>query len=74
MNFYIKKHRYYCGIDLHAKSMYICIQNNKGETLVHRNMRTKPEYFLKVIKPYKKRHRCGRGMYVLLVLAFRSLP
>ncbi len=54
MNFYNQKHRYYCGIDLHAKSMYVCIQNNKGETLVHRNMRTKPEYFLKVIKPYKK--------------------
>ena len=53
MNFYHKQHKYYCGIDLHAKSMYVCILNSEGNTLVHRNIRTKPEYFLKVLEPYR---------------------
>jgi len=25
MKFYTKQHRYYCGIDLHARSKYVCI-------------------------------------------------
>ena len=25
MRFYTKQHRYYCGIDLHARSMYVCV-------------------------------------------------
>ena len=24
MRFYTNQHRYYCGIDLHARSMYVC--------------------------------------------------
>jgi transposase len=54
MKFYNKQHKYYCGIDLHKKTMYICIQDRKGKILVHRNIRTESAYFLKVIRPYKK--------------------
>ena len=54
MKFYNKQHEYYCGIDLHAKTMYICIQDKNGEVIVHRNMRAHPEVFLKSIKPYQK--------------------
>ncbi len=25
MNFYTKQHKFYCGIDLHTKKMYVCI-------------------------------------------------
>ncbi len=25
MNFYVKQHRHYCGVDLHARTMYVCI-------------------------------------------------
>jgi len=25
MRFYTQSHRYYCGIDLHASWMYVCI-------------------------------------------------
>jgi len=25
MNFYTTQHPYYCGIDLHARSLYVCI-------------------------------------------------
>ena len=54
MNFYTTEHSHYCGIDLHARSMYVCILNQKSETLVHKNMRTEPEAFLKTIAPFRE--------------------
>jgi hypothetical protein len=30
MRFYTQAHRYYCGIDLHARWMYLCILDPKG--------------------------------------------
>ena len=53
MRFYTQPHQFYCGIDLHARAMYICILNQSGEILVHRHMKTSPETFLKVIAPYR---------------------
>ena len=38
MRFYTQQHQFYCGIDLHARTMYLCILNRDGEILVHRNM------------------------------------
>ena len=31
MKFYTQQHRYYRGIDLHARTMYLCILNQGGE-------------------------------------------
>lgn len=36
MRFYNRQHRHYCGIDLHVKTMYICILDAGGQVLVHR--------------------------------------
>ena len=52
MRFYTKQHPFYCGIDLHARTMYICILDQAGETLFHRNMPATPEALLKAIAPY----------------------
>jgi transposase len=54
MRFYTKQHQFYCGIDLHARTMYLCILNRDGEILVHRNMKAAPEPFLKAIAPYRE--------------------
>ena len=54
MRFYTKQHKVYCGIDLHARSMYVCILSQEGEVLLHRNMKTSPEMFLKAIAPYRE--------------------
>jgi transposase len=54
MRFYNTQHQFYCGIDLHARAMYVCILNQSGEILVHRHMQTNPETFLKVIAPYRE--------------------
>lgn len=31
MKFYTKTHKFYCGIDLRAKTMYLCILDQQGE-------------------------------------------
>ena len=54
MRFYTKPHRYYCGIDLHARSMYVCILDSQGEIVLHKNMPCSPELFLKAIAPYRQ--------------------
>ena len=54
MRFYTKQHKAYCGIDLHARSMYVCILSQDGEILLHRNMKTSPETLLKAIAPYRE--------------------
>lgn len=54
MNFYTRQHKHYCGIDLHAKAMYVCILDQQGTKLVHKNLPTTPEAFLRVIAPYKE--------------------
>ncbi|MBU0730067.1 MAG: IS110 family transposase, partial [Proteobacteria bacterium] len=54
MKFYTKQHKYYCGIDLHARKMYVCILNNTGEVKVHKNIKTDPELFLELIASYSE--------------------
>jgi len=54
MEFYTKQHKFYCGIDLHTKKMYVCILDEKGEIREHRNMNTNPESFLKAIAPFRE--------------------
>ena len=36
MRFYNRQHHHYCGIDLHVKTMYICILDATGQVLVER--------------------------------------
>jgi len=54
MRFYTKQHPFYCGIDLHARTMYVCILNQESEIMLHRNMQASPETFLKAIAPYRE--------------------
>jgi transposase len=54
MRFYTKQHNFFCGIDLHAKSMYICILDRDGTIVLHKNIKTSREGFLKAISPYRK--------------------
>ncbi len=47
-------HRFYCGIDLHAKNMYVCVMNKKGDILEHRTMENKMDNLLHTLKRYRK--------------------
>jgi transposase len=53
MRFYNGQHRHWCGIDLHAKTMYVCILDAEGQTLVHKNLPATPEAFLEAVAPYR---------------------
>jgi transposase len=53
MRFYTGQHRFYCGIDLHARSMFVCILDTQGIVLVHKNIKATPEDFLTIVAPYR---------------------
>lgn len=54
MRFYTRQHVHYCGIDLHARSLYVCILDPKGKVLVHRKLPCDREQLLKTLAPYRK--------------------
>ena len=54
MRFYTKRHLFYCGVDLHARSMYFCVLDDDGKSLLHRNFPARPGPFLKAIAPYRE--------------------
>ena len=51
MRFYTRTHNHYPGIDLHARFMYVCVVNQEGDMLLHRNLRCDPEEFLRATAP-----------------------
>ncbi len=54
MRFYTETHQYYCGIDLHARNMYVCVLDQpRGEKEVHRNIPCDPDRFLQLVEPYR---------------------
>ena len=54
MRFYTQQHKHYCGIDLHARSMYLCILDQADTKLVHKNLPATPDAFLRTIAPYRE--------------------
>ena len=54
MKFYTRQHAYYCGIDLHVRTMYLCIIDSEGQVVVHKNMNTTPRDLAKVIQPFRE--------------------
>jgi hypothetical protein len=57
MNFYTQQHKHYCGIDLHANAMYVCILDAQGTKLVHKNLPTT----LDAAIPGRGREGYGKG-------------
>ncbi|HHJ40561.1 MAG TPA: hypothetical protein ENJ86_14060 [Methylothermaceae bacterium] len=53
MRFYTQTHQHVCGVDLHIKTLYLCILNPAGEIVLHSNLPAKPKPFLKAIKPFR---------------------
>ena len=53
MRFYTGQHQYYCGIDLHTKNMYVCILDQAGNILVHKNLPTSPDALLRILEPFQ---------------------
>jgi transposase len=53
MRFSTHPHKHYCGIDLHARSMDVCILDQHGAKLVHKHLPTTPEAVLRPVAPYR---------------------
>jgi transposase len=53
MRFYNQQHRFYAGIDLHARSMYLCILDQAGTVVFQQNLKAGPAAFLQAIAPYR---------------------
>ena len=54
MRFYTGQHTHYCGIDLHARTMSLCVLNQAGEILLEQTIRCDPQGFLRTIRPYRE--------------------
>ena len=52
MRFYNNQHQFYAGIDLHARKIYICIIDGKGNVLLYKNMDSIPENLARSFEPY----------------------
>jgi transposase len=53
MRFYQQPHRFYCGVDLHARTMYLCILDHAGAIVLHKEVPAEPSAFLEAIAPYR---------------------
>ena len=53
MRFYTQQHKHYCGIDLHARMMYLCVMDAAGAVLLSRNIDCSPRAFLSAVKGFR---------------------
>ena len=60
MRFSTTQHPFYCGIDLHARTMDVCILDQSSAVLVHRQMQTELLIFDIAKGP---RPLCRLGLY-----------
>ena len=54
MKYYTGRHKFTCGVDLHARTMFLCVLDERGYPLLEKNIKTDPELFLKTIAPYRE--------------------
>ncbi len=54
MRFYIRQHKHYCGIDLHARTMYLCILDLPARFCYTATSELTPEAFLKAVAKYRE--------------------
>jgi transposase len=51
---YNQAHAFYCGVDLHARSMFVHIQSAKGKTVFEKDLPAGPDEFLDAVAPFRK--------------------
>ncbi len=53
MRFYNQQHNYYCGIDLHARILYVCILDATGNKILHKKIGADPDALLEILAPFQ---------------------
>lgn len=52
MRFYAQRHQFTCGIDLHARTMYLWILDRDGKTVYHANLPATAAALVQALSPY----------------------
>jgi transposase len=53
MRFYNQQHRFYCGVDLHARTLSLCILDSAGAIVLHQTLPASPDTFLRAVAPFR---------------------
>ena len=53
MRFYTTQHRFYAGIDLHARTMHLCILDQAGAVVCDKGLPCRPETLLRALAPFR---------------------
>jgi hypothetical protein len=54
MNLYKLRHKYYCGVDLHSRTLYLCVVGQEGGVLLHRSLPCDPTRFLLAVARFRE--------------------
>jgi len=53
MRFYNQQHRFYCGVDLHARSMFVHVLDHLGQTRFAHDLPAGPDAFRDAVAPFR---------------------
>jgi transposase len=53
MRFYNQQHRFYCGVDLHARTLSLHILDAQSETVLAQTIPASPKAFLQAVAPFR---------------------
>ena len=53
MRFYTAQHRFSAGVDLHARSMHLCVLDHTGQVVFDRNLPARPDALLHALAPFR---------------------
>src|SRR5262245_27589638 len=53
MQFYTQQHRFYGGVDLHARTLSLCLLDQAGQVVAEATVAASPQAFLKAVAPFR---------------------
>src|SRR5262245_45423356 len=53
MRFYTAQHQFYCGIDLHTRTLSLCVLNSQGVIVCEATLPPDPDQLLSTLAPYR---------------------
>ncbi len=53
MRFYTQQHRFYAGVDLHARTLHLCVLDHDGTVVFDRGLACRPDALLAALAPFR---------------------
>jgi transposase len=53
MRFYTTQHRFYAGIDLHARTLHLCVLDEAGAVVCDKGLPCRPDSLLRALEPFR---------------------